>query len=398
MSSERLQRLRVNLLAKGYSDRPKANQRKRNNQIVGLALENTTDPRLQAVSSKRHKAEERRKRSIQHSPAVRPTKTKRQSGSVRRRNYATGPMEAADYYANKQAMKSAEKQEKHQKGFPDAHRHPTTIGIAILPQQPDAAAETVKNRSKLHGVANNLSPGCCVVGAFQIEMMTAARLAKRFPKSEWPEGFDPILKADQLWGYLHAHLVIADPWLTRNQIRKILKKEYPGSDRVCIRRVRPVVKLEDGTETYGAQGFLEYAWINRCKGDFATPAKTAEALIEFAKIDATWNARSRGFRSGKSLEKSGVVIDPQRTKYIEAQDRLQWIKDHWDQLGHAEQFLHLWLSGKIELLERKSDWVRFAGGYREAFKLLLSELANWVYAAEAKDVDFSEFFVIPLRE
>ncbi len=400
MSSAAIKRLRTNLAATGLRYLPKAAQRRRRDVIFRAAADGTTDERLLDAASKQTKAEERWKRGGNHNQSSRRRKapSRGPDAPARRHNYGSGKTDAQSYYQHKQAMKSAERQEQHQAGFPEALRHPTTIGLSILAV--DAVLKDEKNRARLRlrTACDSLSDGACVQGASQVEMQTARYLAKMFPKEEWPQGFDPISEPDRLWGFLHIHVVICDPEMTKNQLRRHLKQAYPGKNRVCIRRVKPVVKLSDGTETAGAQGYLEYAWRNEPRADMDTPAKTAEAILEFIRMNTTWDARSRGFSYGKSLEKSGTVLDKERVKFIVAQDRAQWIKDHGHQLDYAVWFLHAWMSGLIDLQRSSKEWVEAFRKGLSPVSAMISVLSNWATTTDFKDIDFSEFFAAPLRE
>lgn len=400
MSSAAIKRLRSNIAANGFRYLPKAVQRRRRGIIFRAAADGTNDERLLDAASKQTKAEERWKRGRNHNQSYRCRKAPSRGPDTpaRRHNYGSGSTDAQSYYQNKQAMKSAARQEQHQAGFPDALRHASTIGVSILAANPLLKDAGNQARPRLHATFGSLSDGACAHGAFQVEMQTARYLAKMFPKEEWPHGFDPISEPDRLWGFLHIHVVICDPEMTKNQLRRLLKQAYPGKNRVCIRRVKPVIKLNDGTETAGAQGYLEYAWRNEPRADMDTPAKTAEAIIEFIRMNTTWDARSRGVSYGKSLEKSGTILDKERVKFIEAQDRAQWIKDHWHQLDYAVRFLHTWLSGLVEVQRSDKEWVKAFRKGVSPISDMISIFSNWATTMDAKDIDFSEYFPNPLRE
>ena len=98
------------------------------------------------------------------------------------------------------------------------------------------------------------------------------------------------------------------------------------------------------------------------------------------------------------MKKSGAVIDPERVNYIKTQDRAQCIKDHWDDLDSANQFLHLWLSGMIEHLTSIPMWVDAYGRGAHSIMSFMRIVTNWVAAPSAKDIDIIDYIEMRVRE
>ncbi|MEL7445175.1 MAG: hypothetical protein AAGK02_05100 [Pseudomonadota bacterium] len=307
-------------------------------------------------------------------------------------------MDALDYFEVRRAMKAAARQERNQAGFPNVLRHPTTMTLCILPCGANLKDEANRVHPSLRSILGGLSEGVRVDGSFHNEIKFAHELKDMFPVEEWPDGFDPTAEPMRMWALLHLHVVICDPWMTKNEVRRYLKQCLPGCRRVCIRRVQPVVTLEDGTETRGAQGYLEYAQINEPRVDMGGPIPTAAAITEFYKMDSTWCSRPRTFKYGKTIKESEIVLDVDRVRFIEQQDRLQWIKDHWDKLSFAEQFVHVWLSGVVGTLRSCVDWSVLFGRGSRLIDVLLRTFLNWVTSDSAKDIDFIIYFGAPQRE
>lgn len=394
-------RVRANVAAAGYAALSKSEQRQRTNTIIRAAIAETNDPRLDAAVAKRRKADQRLERSRQYAhPRKHRRKSPTQSLGSRapRHRYARGQLDGCSYFEVKRAMKAAARQEHNQAGFPNVLRHPVAIMLCILPTEANLKDETNRARPGLRNIFGGLSQGVRVDGSFHNEIKYAHELKEMFPVEEWPDGFDPVAEPTRMWAVLHLHAVICDPWMTKNEIRRYLKDRLPGCRRNCVRRVLPVVTLEDGTETRGAQGYLEYAQINKPRADMGKPQDTARAIIEFSKMDITWCARSRTFKYGKTLEDSGVVLNPDRLRYIEQQDRLQWIKDHWDKLSFAEQFVHIWRSGIVGTFRSSIDWTVLFGRGSQSISALLRNIRNWATADAAKDTDFIVYLGIPQRE
>ena len=93
-----------------------------------------------------------------------------------------------------------------------------------------------------------------------------------------------------------------------------------------------------------------------------------------------------------------MTIDPERVKFIETQERIQWIKDNWRKLDHAEKFIRFWFSGMINLSKTSESLCKTEELGSSFVRFLFGALTNWVTAPSAKDVDFSGYLQDRLRE
>lgn len=276
-------------------------------------------------------------------------------------------------------------------------RHPTTVHIAAVPLTGNLDKDVKAARQRLRRFCGKLTDGTQVEGAFQIDMKTAEYIASVLPADQLPPELDPISRPDEVFALLHWHADISDPWLSKNTIKKMLREEFPGCRRICVKKVRKKWLTKDGRETGGAQGWLEYLSMDKTKIEFKKTWQTKEAIIGMARLSTTWNKRNRSFSYGKSLAVSGVKIDQDRVAKLELQERLEIVRKNWDKLGAAEQFIHIWMSGVIKVIKRDTRWTKFGGSIRERFLKLLALVKNWSTEPGSENTDFIDY-VEPLLE
>jgi hypothetical protein len=279
--------------------------------------------------------------------------------------------------------------EKRQQGFPDVMRHPTTINNMIMPLDTEIAKALLNTcRPRMRDAFDNLSDGAQISGGFQIAMESAVYLATIFPADELPACLDPINRPDEVFALLHWHGIIADPYLSKQQVRGIVRDAFPGSRRVCVAKVQPERVNKHGEITHGAQGYLEYACLDKTEVKFKTPQQKIDAIIGFAMLGDQLSKRNRSFSMGKPLSVTGVEIDPTRVIELEVQERLEYVKKNFDQLSYAERFLHLWMSGVISIIRKPQPWLRCSGTIGDRFLAFLSLVKKWSADTSAEDVCF----------
>jgi len=293
--------------------------------------------------------------------------------------------------------RAAERKETKQAGFPDVMRHPTTLNLTIVPVTGDLRTENDLIRPRMRTAFDGLTEGKQVEGSFQESLHSAEYLASMIPDEEWPIGFDPVLRPDEIFCLLHWHGVICDPHLSKREVRKLLKKAFPGSHRICVRRVIPERTDEHGHTTHGAQGFLEYGLMDKTEVKFKKHQQKIDAVLGHALLGSTWNKRNRRFSMGQSLAKSGVLIDPDRVIELELMARLDHVRKNWKRLGYAEQFIHLWFSGMIKLVGKPQVWLNMSGNIIDRFKQIIQLLSNWCDDPTAEDTDFIDYVVASLE-
>ena len=121
-----------------------------------------------------------------------------------------------------------------------------------------------------------------------------------------------------------------------------------------------------------------------------------EATIAHAKLAVTWTRQHRRTSFGKPLSVTGVLIDPDRVKELEINERLEKRRKTWKQRCYAEQFIDLVFSGMIIHLRKPAVWVKMNGTLAERVGILLSIANNWFDAAKVDEIDFTDFFAASL--
>lgn len=188
---------------------------------------------------------------------------------------------------------------------------------------------------------------------------------------------------------LHIHFIIFDPWMTRLEVRELFDNEFPGASRVCARRTKEHFVFADGEIGAGAQGYLEYASMEKIETAFGD--ESCDAVIEHFNISKTWTRHNRNFSFGKSIVVTGIIIDPARTKVLERENRLAWVKKNWLKLCYAERFIHLWTSGAEMIALGIMSMPNYRERFKERFLLLYTLHSNWVRLNLFEEIDFKGY-------
>jgi hypothetical protein len=326
-------------------------------------------------------------------------KPRKKTDCPRRKRYMTpeGVNECRADVGRSYSSKVAELMEKKQVGFPNVMRHCTTIHMMVIPLNGNAQISTDLCRPIMRKAFSQFSDGAQVDGMFQIAWMTAAEIAAILPPDELPACLDPINRPDEVFGLLHWHGIIADPYLTRNMVGKIIRRTFSGCRRVHVQKVIPERVNKYGEITHGAQGYLEYTALSKTEVKFRTYHQKKAAVLGFALLDATWNKRNRRFSMGKSLAVTGVKIDPARVTELEVMERLNHVKGNWEKLCCAERFIHLWFSNMISIIKKPQTWLEHGTSMRDRFLQTLILIKNWSTDGEAQDIDFLDYVEVPLE-
>lgn len=185
--------------------------------------------------------------------------------------------------------------------------------------------------------------------------------------------------------------------MTKRQVRAIVADGFPGSSRVCVRKVIPERQTLDGQTTHGGRGYLEYAAMDKVEIKFDTAKQREKAVIAHARLSSTWSKRNKSFSLGKPLAVSGFTIDPDRVEELLMNERLDWIKNNKGGEAFAEWFLHLWKSGLVQVLSKPNRWLQLGTGTRKRFLLALAIVKNWC-AADRPETPCFLGFAEPLLE
>lgn len=194
------------------------------------------------------------------------------------------------------------------RGLPTFMLHPSTINLCLVGTDSDLAVLVRKFRKRLKRVFRSFSAGAIIRGMFDLKLKYADELTFDVPDDElpleWRNGKLPHLRV----GMLHVHFVVFDPLLTRQRIRGLLRMAFPGNNRVCVRSPREEIVHDDGTVTQGAQGYLEYASLEKIELEFG--AESCAAVLEFARLDSTWGRANRNIRFGNRTRETERFTDP----------------------------------------------------------------------------------------
>lgn len=368
-----------------------ANDQHYKRRILEREFKATGNLAIASVLDQERKHRQRQEAARRHN--TKPRRVRNRDGRPRRKDFKSpeGFNGCSAVAGRSYASKAGERMAKKLEGFPDTLLHPATIGLLIIPCGERVDEHVNKSRPMLRCGFGGLSYGSLVTGGFHIAIETAAYLSTIFPPEEWPPQMDPITRPDQLFAYLHFHGVIADPYLSKSSIRKMIKEHFPGKRRVCVAQVQPERTNKDGEITHGAQGFLEYAMMEKTEIKVAGMERKKEAVIGLAELSATWSKRNRSFTMGKSLAATGVVIDQDRVLQLQLEERLAFVKKNWEKLDYAHQFIHLWMSGRVSIFKKSQPWLKHGDTVRERFVSFIGLVKKWCAATKAEDVDFFDY-------
>lgn len=343
--------------------------------ILQSTYAQTGDPALLTALNQQHKAVERHKAALDHVDSRRRPKKRRGA----RKDFRTpeGFNQCGLNIGRSYASKAGARMEAKKVGFPDVMRHPATINLCILSVWDSLKLAADTERKQLRKVLSDLSHGAQVEGMFSFVIHKASYLATMFPMEEWPQGFDPDARPNELFVLFHMHCDVSDPYLTKRQVRKLLADAYPGKNRVCVRKIIPEKEDEDGQKTHGGQGYLEYSAQEKTEVNTDRPEDREEEVSAYARLMDTWSKRNRSFSMGKPLSVTGVVIDEDRVKQLELIERLMWIKKHKSGEAYAEWFLHTWMSGLAKVTQQPQIWPQLGTTTVGRFLQALALVKNW---------------------
>jgi hypothetical protein len=366
-------------------------------RILEREAKATSDPALISVLAHQDKIVSRNQAAIQYGIGRR--RPKKPSNQRHRKDFKIpeGFVVCGVSHGRSYSSLAGARMERKQAGFPDVMRHPTTIHLMPVPLSGDLNAATDFCRPRMRASFASFTFGSQIEGRFQHAMKAAVELAAYFPPCELPSYVDPVNRPDEVFALLHWHGIIADPYLTKNQVRRILQKAFPGCNRVCVRSIQPERINDQGEVTHGGQGYFEYSALDKTDVKLDTADQTVAAIAGHAKLSTTWNKRNRFFSMGKPLTVTGVQINPDRVRELELMERLDAVKRNWRKLSYAEQFIHLWFSGLVPMIRKPLTWLKHGISIKDRFLQALFLVRNWSTDDDAQDVDFIDY-VAPLRE
>lgn len=378
MTRPNIHRMRSSIAAINMGKAGLAADQKNKRQVLRSTAEATGDMTLLSVLHDQHKLEARYKSACEHaSPRrTRRANASRKPGGLKDYRSPEGFNECGLEVGRSYASRAGARMEAKKAGFPDVMRHPTTINLCIVPVTGCMKLAADHQRQKLRCKLVGFSFGVQIEGMFSYVMKPAYYLQTMLPMDEWPDGFDPVNRPDELFALFHIHCDISDPFLTKRQVRKIVADAFPGAHRVCVRQVQPEEETDDGQKTRGGQGYLEYATMDKVEIKFNKPKKREEATVAHAHLSKTWTKRNKSFSMGKPLSVTGAKIDQGRVDELLLIERLEWIKKNKNGEAYAEWFLHMWRSGMIKVIQKPNKWVKLGLTTGDRFLRALALVKN----------------------
>lgn len=274
-------------------------------------------------------------------------------------------------------------------GLPLVMCHPVTINIKLVHVDGSIAEYLEKIRSRLRRMLDKMSAGAICRGKFDIVLKYLDELEFVLPEDDWPMGVDPKNPPHERYIMLHFHGVIFDSFLTHRQLRDVITDEFPGANRVCVKRAQKTKVLPDGTLCAGLQGYLEYASMEKI--DILFGDESADAVLEYAKIDSTWKRANRNFSFGKQNAATGATIDQGRVRHLEQKARLDKAKKNWSKLSFAERFIHQWFSNASEIADTAKQTTTNRSDIKQSFNKFYHYHCNWCQSIYFEVVEFLDF-------
>lgn len=379
MTRPNIHQMRCNIAAINIGKAGLGADQKNKRRILRSAAAITGDMTLMSVLHDQNKLEAQFKAAFEHaSPRrARRANASRKRGSRKDYRSPEGFNECGLQVGRSYASRAGTRMEAKKAGFPDVMRHPTTINLCIVPAWGCMKLAADLQRQKLRCKLVGFSFGVQIEGMFSYVMKAAAYLQTMFPMDEWPDGFDPVARPDELYALFHIHCDISDPFLTKRQVRDLVAGAFPGSNRVCVRKIQPEEETDDGQKTRGGQGYLEYAAMDKVEIKFDKPKLREEATVAHARLSKTWTKRNKSFSMGKPLSVTGTTIDQDRVDELLLIERLEWVKQNRDGEAYAEWFLHMWRSGMIKVIQKPNKWVKLGLTAGDRFLRALALVKNW---------------------
>ncbi|MEP0942227.1 MAG: hypothetical protein ABJH63_18605 [Rhizobiaceae bacterium] len=281
-------------------------------------------------------------------------------------------------------------------GLPLVMCHPVTINVMAVPVNGSIGGSLNDVRIRIRRMLDRMSNGAICRGKFDIVLKWIDELEFDFHVDEWPGEIDPTNLPHKRYAMLHFHGVIFDPLMSHREVRTIIAAEFPGAKRVCLRHAEEVVVMSDGTMIGGLQGYLEYASMEKIEISFGD--ESADAVLDFARIDSTWKRANRNFSYGKAVHVSGVQIDRKRQAELERKQRLDRVKTNWSKMNFAEKFIYQWLSDASDIASSAKQQSLNRSDIRKRFNDYFLLHCNWCSSIWYETLEFVQFLKLSHSE
>lgn len=279
-------------------------------------------------------------------------------------------------------------------GIPLILLHPITINIALISLEGNLHEEAAYHRKRLNKVLKEISPDGWARGKFDIALKWVDELGFEISSEDMPTELKDGDFPHRRYAMFHAHFVAFDPYLSKKQWVESLHNAYGGKKRVCVRRSYEDIVKPNGTVVRGVQGYLEYSSLEKVEVSFGE--ESTDAVVEFARLDATWKRANKNVRVGKRNDAIIDQIDPTRVKELEAEHRRERFKKQFDKLSYVEQFVHRmiglsqdqFIKVKERIEKRLRTWITSL--LPDSTRYYLSLVSNWSMLKRWKNSIFIE--------
>ena len=227
-------------------------------------------------------------------------------------------------------------------GLPLCFIHPMTINTAYLYCDADLRVVASEVKERLHQCHKQLSPGAIIRGYFDIAMTYADGHKYVIPKNESTSSFNYPRRDHEIVAMFHSHFIVYEPQMSAEEVREVFAKEFPGSNRICLRTPHTEKVSANGKITRGIQGYAEYASMEKVELKFGKD--NGKALLKYIELDDTWDRRSKLIRFGNRSERT---ITSQNLDIYNSylHDLTEKKKDNqWLDIEPANRFMHVWFN------------------------------------------------------
>lgn len=200
-------------------------------------------------------------------------------------------------------------------GLPLACLHVITANLVVVAMDDNLDRVGKRLRKRLYKFLKKKFPKSIVRGRIDIAVKWADDLNSSFPVEDLPEFCQGSELSHSRVAMVHLHAVQFDNHRTRTTVSGLWRDEFPGKNRICVRKPKPETVQKDGRITHGIQGAFEYACLEKVEIKFGDESK--DALLEFARLDSTWGRANRNVRFGTRTDDTLRSIDPERLGYLE---------------------------------------------------------------------------------
>ena len=179
--------------------------------------------------------------------------------------------------------------------------------FASLPWMLMEKRTTKQERKRLKKFIKTHMPAAKIRMQFDIAAKQWKDCEASFSQNEIDPSLSAIAASEMPVFMFHAHFTIFHPTLSEAKIAKLMKKEFPGSRRICFSQPLEKQINADGRETGGLEGWGEYASMEKTEVNFPNGNPNWDNVAVFkamARFRKNWHRSSRRFEYGLRAKSS----------------------------------------------------------------------------------------------